>query len=118
MNGYESEISALDSSKLPSPTPKAKPKLVCPKCASTSVHSSRRKTSYEQWSALWGLAYYRCSACRHRWHQKEGVAGSRSFRKGARLLSRRLIPLILIAIVLALLLKALFWMQNRATVED
>ena len=35
----------------------------CPRCRSRGIAASRRKTSWEEWSALWGRNYFRCGAC-------------------------------------------------------
>ena len=53
--------------------------LKCPQCGSLSIAASRRKTSWEEWSSLWGRGYFRCGACATRFSAFCGVGESATY---------------------------------------
>ncbi len=53
--------------------------LKCPRCGTHNIAASRRRTSWEEWSALWGRNYYRCGACDIRFSLFGGIGESASY---------------------------------------
>jgi hypothetical protein len=56
-----------------------RPNFKCPKCGSTQLSNSRRKNSFEEWSALWGTGYFRCKGCHARFGLFTGFGESESY---------------------------------------
>ncbi len=93
----------------PAPTDRAENnqrELKCPRCRTHNIAASRRRTSWEEWSALWGRNYYRCGACDIRFSLFGGIGESASYYEKMFILRRVAGKIALVCAIVALVVLA------------
>ncbi len=81
----------------------------CPACGSTQLHSSRRRSTFENLSAFMGLSYFRCHECKLRFSCYMGGFASHSMRSKYLLYKQRAKELMVAGVLLAIIVAALIW---------
>ena len=98
---------------MPMTTDQPRFELKCPACGAIDIHPSRRKSALEKLAAFFGMAYFRCHACKHRFSLHTGGFASKSMEREYLMLKQRTREILLASGVLAFIVILVIWMIGK-----
>lgn len=98
---------------MPMTTAKALSELKCPACGAIDIHPSRRKSALEKLAAFFGMAYFRCHACKHRFSLHTGGFASRSMEREYLMLKQRIREIVMASGLLVFVVMIVIWMIGK-----